>query len=184
MERGTGTGEVAGADGGDPPSVYVDGAHNVSAIDAFVKSVPETAEGNIFLFSAVKDKEYEEMIAHLCDSVPAEFYVVTLIDGERATDAELLGKLFEKYTDRPVVVIESVQKALELCPGASEKKDCVLSGITLSDRDGQGDGRADAKRKSRRKPEEKKLKGSRKSRSWKQQQTERAADMWEVTGRC
>ena len=47
------------------PSVYVDGAHNVSAIDAFVKSVPETAEGNIFLFSAVKDKEYEEMIAHL-----------------------------------------------------------------------------------------------------------------------
>ena len=27
------------------PSVYVDGAHNVSAIDAFVKSVPETAEG-------------------------------------------------------------------------------------------------------------------------------------------
>ena len=95
------------------PSGYVDGAHNVSAIDAFVKSVPETAEGNIFLFSAVKDKEYEEMIAHLCDSVPAEFYVVTLIDGERATDAELLGKLFEKYTDRPVVVIESGQKALE-----------------------------------------------------------------------
>ena len=104
------------------PSVYVDGAHNVSAIDAFVKSVPETAEGNIFLFSAVKDKEYEEMIAHLCDSVPAEFYVVTLIDGERATDAELLGKLFEKYTDRPVIVIESVQKALEYVLEHQEKR--------------------------------------------------------------
>lgn len=94
----------------------------MSAIDAFVKSVPETAEGNIFLFSAVKDKEYEEMIAHLCDSVPAEFYVVTLIDGERATDAELLGKLFEKYTDRPVVVIESVQKALEYVLEHQEKR--------------------------------------------------------------
>ena len=104
------------------PSVYVDGAHNVSAIDAFVKSVPETAEGNIFLFSAVKDKEYEEMIAQLCDSVPAEFYVVTLIDGERATDAELLGKLFEKYTDRPVIVIESVQKALEYVLEHQEKR--------------------------------------------------------------
>lgn len=80
--------------------------------------------------------------------------MVTLIDGERATDAELLGKLFEKYTDRPVVVIESVQKALEYVL-EHQKKDCVLSGITLSDRDGQGDGRADAKRKSRRKPEEK-----------------------------
>ena len=99
------------------PSVYVDGAHNVSAIDAFVKSVPETAEGNIFLFSAVKDKEYEEMIAHLCDSVPAEFYVVTLIEG-----SVQLGKLFEKYTDRPVVVIESVQKALEYVLEHQEKR--------------------------------------------------------------
>ena len=64
------------------------------------------------------------------------------------------------------------------------KKGLCIVWDHLSDRDGQGDGRADAKRKSRRKPEEKKLKGSRKSRSWKQQQTERAADMWEVTGRC
>ena len=62
------------------------------------------------------------MIAHLCDSVPAEFYVVTLIDGERATDAELLGKLFEKYTDRPVVIIESVQKALEYVLEHQEKR--------------------------------------------------------------
>ena len=69
------------------------------------------------------------------------------------------------------------------------KKGCVLSGITLSDRDGQGDGRADAKRKADESRRRKKLKGSRKSRSWKQQQTERAADRKssrhvEVTGRC
>ena len=40
------------------PKVYVDGAHNVSAIQAFARSVPKNPDGNIILFSAVKDKEY------------------------------------------------------------------------------------------------------------------------------
>ncbi len=98
--------------------------------------------------------------------------------GERATDAELLGKLFEKYTDRPVVVIESVQKALEYVLEHQEKKRTVycLGSLYLT---GMVKETIERMRKEkRRKPEEKKLKGSRKSRSWKQQQTERAADMW------
>ena len=95
------------------PEIYVDGAHNVSAIQAFAESVSKDTQENIILFSAVKDKEYEEMIQYLCEHVKSEGYVVTLIDGSRATDAHLLGKLFEKYTDRPVVVIESVKEAFQ-----------------------------------------------------------------------
>lgn len=95
------------------PKVYVDGAHNVSAIEAFVKSVPENPDGTIILFSAVKDKEYEEMISCLCNNVDAEEYVVTLIDGSRATDAHILGDMFRKYTERPVTVIESVKEAMQ-----------------------------------------------------------------------
>lgn len=76
------------------PKVYVDGAHNVSAIQAFARSVPKNPDGNIILFSAVKDKEYEEMISYLCKHADAEEYVVTLIDGDRATDAHILGELF------------------------------------------------------------------------------------------
>lgn len=95
------------------PDVYVDGAHNVSAIQAFVKSVPYNPKGNLILFSAVKDKEYEEMISILCREMDAQEYVVTLIDGERATDADILGDLFRKYTDRPVTVIESVADAFQ-----------------------------------------------------------------------
>lgn len=95
------------------PEIYVDGAHNVSAIQAFAESVSKDTQENIILFSAVKDKEYEEMIQYLCEHVKSEGYVVTLIDGSRATEAHLLGKLFEKYTDRPVVVIESVKEAFQ-----------------------------------------------------------------------
>src|SRR5699024_5047241 len=54
------------------PDVYIDGAHNVSAIEAFAASVPEDGKGNLILFSAVDDKDYEKMIDLLCRKVPAE----------------------------------------------------------------------------------------------------------------
>ena len=62
---------------------------------------------------AVKDKEYEEMISYLCKHADAEEYVVTLIDGDRATDEHILGELFRKYTEQPVTVIESVKEAMQ-----------------------------------------------------------------------
>ena len=94
------------------PGVYIDGAHNISAVEAFASSVPQSEKGNIILFSAVRDKEYEAMIECLCRRVQADFYVVTLISDRRAAEAGTLGKLFEKYTDRPVIVIESAEEAL------------------------------------------------------------------------
>ncbi len=58
------------------------------------KKCSEEPDGNIILFSAVKIKEYEEMISYLCKHADAEEYVVTLTDGDRATDAHYSGELF------------------------------------------------------------------------------------------
>ena len=66
----------------------------------------------MILFSAVKDKDYEDMISCLCRNVQADFYVVTLIADRRAAQAEELGRLFERYTDKPVIVTENVKDAL------------------------------------------------------------------------
>lgn len=93
------------------PEVYVDGAHNISAVEAFAASVSSDEKGRAILFSAVKDKEYEDMIACLCRKVPADFYVVTMIENSRGARAEELGKLFERYTDRPVKVTADVREA-------------------------------------------------------------------------
>lgn len=93
------------------PHVYVDGAHNISAVEAFAQSVPESAEGNIILFSAVRDKEYTEMIACLCRNVQADLYVVAQIGDDRGAGASALGKVFEEHTDKPVIVRESVKDA-------------------------------------------------------------------------
>ena len=93
------------------PEVYVDGAHNISAVEAFVRSVPQDETENVILFSAVADKEYEKMAAVLCRDLQAGIYVVAHIDDPRGTAAGQLGECFRKYTDKPVVVKDSVRDA-------------------------------------------------------------------------
>ncbi len=93
------------------PEVYIDGAHNISAVQAFCDSLPRDERKNMILFSAVRDKEYEEMISCLCRNADADLYVVTQISGSRAAEVRELGRLFEKYTDRPVLTIESAGDA-------------------------------------------------------------------------
>lgn len=95
------------------PGVYVDGAHNISAVENFVRSVPDKEEGNIILFSAVRDKEYEEMIACLCRNLKTDFYVLIPIEDERAAPMEELQHIFRKYTDKPVFIRESLEEALQ-----------------------------------------------------------------------
>ena len=95
------------------PDVYVDGAHNVSAVEAFARSVLPDERGRAILFSAVKDKDYAEMISRLCRDVQADFYVVTMIENSRGARAEELGRLFERYTDKPVIVTVDVKEAFD-----------------------------------------------------------------------
>ena len=94
------------------PDVYVDGAHNISAAEGFVESIPKDGRGNLIVFSAVKDKEYEKMAAILCERSGADLYVVTHIEDQRGLEADELGNIFRKYTDCPVIVKESVKDAL------------------------------------------------------------------------
>ena len=95
------------------PGVYIDGAHNISAIEAFVESVPQDDTGNIVLFSAVQDKDYEKMAECLCRSRVAALYVITHIDDSRGAAAQSLSDIFRKYTEQPVIVKESVKEAIE-----------------------------------------------------------------------
>lgn len=95
------------------PDVYVDGAHNVSAVESFVRSVQTQGEDNIILFSVVHDKNYEEMISCLCRELNTDFYVLTKIENERGASLEELQHIFKKYTDRPVVIMESAGEALQ-----------------------------------------------------------------------
>ena len=94
------------------PDFYIDGAHNTSAVEAFAKSVSEAEKERIILFSAVQEKNYTEMIHILCKEVPADFYVVTAIENIRAVQPEILKEIFQKYTDKPVIMQKDIKQAV------------------------------------------------------------------------
>lgn len=94
------------------PDVYVDGAHNISAVERFIQSIRRD-EHHLIVFSAVEDKDYEEMIACLCGNLNTDFYMVTVIEDGRAAQMEDLQQTFRKYTDKPVLARESLREALQ-----------------------------------------------------------------------
>lgn len=95
------------------PDIYIDGAHNISAVERFAESVKRnpSGQGTILLFSAVQDKDYEQMIAYLCRQVDAELYMVTQIQDKRAEDRGTLTEMFRRFTDRPVLEMETLADA-------------------------------------------------------------------------
>lgn len=113
------------------PDVFIDGAHNLGAVTAFVESVCilDHISGTessgckmppVILFSAVADKEYDKMIAYLCRHLPAKAYVVTEVEDARRVPAGELEKIFKKYTSRKVVAKPDLEQAWE---AAMEMKD-------------------------------------------------------------
>jgi len=96
------------------PGIIVDGAHNMGAVEAFVESVKaqEESKKTVILFSAVKEKSYEDMIAYLCSNIKADTYVVTTIDNDRGVKAEELLAVFHKYTKSRVLSENNAEAAL------------------------------------------------------------------------
>ena len=76
-------------------NIIIDGAHNISAIEALTESVINKFENKKIkiVYSALFDKEYDKMINHL-SKIANKFYFTTLKD-LRATDP----LLFSKYTN-------------------------------------------------------------------------------------
>lgn len=97
------------------PGIIVDGAHNMGAIEAFVESVQavKAKEKTVVLFSAVKEKSYEEMIRYLCTHMDADSYVIMTIDNDRGVKAAELASVFEKYTEKTVTAEHDVKAALK-----------------------------------------------------------------------
>ena len=99
MERGTFAGEVGRQNGRDSAGFLC-------------RRRSQCECGKDVLFSAVREKNYEEMIRILCQEKSVSEYVITLIEDKRAAQTEELKQIFQKYTDKPVVVKEELHQAL------------------------------------------------------------------------
>lgn len=96
------------------PGIYVDGAHNESAIEAFCKTVSTLYADKkiVLLFAVASDKQYNKMISTLCETLQYEKIIVTAIAGGRVTPPEQVAELFRGYTRTPVSVEPDNHKAL------------------------------------------------------------------------
>ncbi len=108
------------------PGVILDGAHNDSGVEEFVKTARKFDKDTkvTILFSCVKEKDYEGMIRTVCEGISFESVIVTEVESERRVSAETLEKLFRKYTDKPVEAVSAVQEAFERA--LSKKGDGIL----------------------------------------------------------
>lgn len=82
------------------PDVFLDGAHNLAGVTAFVaaadKLCSQDAERPILLFSMVKEKDYEHAIQCLAQSVNWGAVLVATIPNQRGIPAEELQQIFSR----------------------------------------------------------------------------------------
>lgn len=97
------------------PGIYVDGAHNEPAIQAFCDTITRMYRDKkiILLFAVAADKRYNEMIRILCEAVSYERIIITTIDGERKTPVEQVREQFGQYTRCPILIEPDNYKALK-----------------------------------------------------------------------
>lgn len=97
------------------PGVILDGAHNDSGVEEFVKTARKFQKDTkvTVLFSCVKEKDYEGMIRTICENIDFESAVITEIESDRFVPASELARIFRTYTRKPVVEIPSIPAAFD-----------------------------------------------------------------------
>lgn len=112
--------------------IIVDGAHNGDGIRRFIDSVGEDgAESRILLFSAVKDKRYDEMIGLLCGSGLFDRYILACLGDERGLGLAEMRECFERHTECPLEEYGDVKSAYEAAAAYAKEGGKVYSAGSL-----------------------------------------------------
>lgn len=92
------------------PHIYIDGAHNEEAIEAFCKTLEELfhVEQKILLFAVSKDKNYETMIKRLCE-ISFEEIVVVRYDGDRAAEVAAVEDTFRRFSGSKITIYDDIR---------------------------------------------------------------------------
>lgn len=98
------------------PGIFVDGAHNVEAIDAYCRTMTALHKDSkkLLVFAAVKDKDYETMIMKLLRGLKFEKIIVTAVDNSRQAPVEEIAEIFRAYTDTNVTASKDIGDAMNL----------------------------------------------------------------------
>ncbi|MEI3411838.1 MAG: folylpolyglutamate synthase/dihydrofolate synthase family protein [Blautia sp.] len=103
------------------PGVIVDGAHNEDGVRRFVETAERFQDEYplTLLFSAVNDKDYQDMIHTICQKIRFRKVVTTEVGGYREVPSAELAEIFQKEGCKDVANSDSIQEAFYM---ASEAK--------------------------------------------------------------
>ncbi len=110
------------------PGIILDGAHNGSGIDEFIKTFNDVecrGKKNI-LFSVVQDKDYDYMIFVISNTEVSKVYI-TQLDTSRGLDVEQIKNDFEQNNCKAdIIVIEDARQAYDEAVAEKREEDMLF----------------------------------------------------------
>lgn len=112
---------------------YVDGAHNEDGIRAFLETVISDGwQGSRhLLFSVVKDKDYQSMIAGIAGSGLFDKVSFVQMQGGRALHTEEIVEIWKQYTGSVGTVYLSVEQAVRALLSGRDSKERIYAAGSL-----------------------------------------------------
>lgn len=91
-------------------NVYVDGAHNEEAIEAFCKTVEMLFldKPKNLLFAVSKDKDYKHMINRL-SKLNFHNIIIVQYEGSRSADLDTVEETFKQYSNSRIITFENIK---------------------------------------------------------------------------
>lgn len=92
-------------------NIYIDGAHNEEAIEAFCKTLNILFKNKqkILLFAVSKDKDYEHMIKKLCEISFHEIIIVRY-EGSRAAELDAVEEAFRHFSGSKITTFDDIKE--------------------------------------------------------------------------
>ena len=103
--------------------IYVDGAHNLSGIEAFVDTIRCGFKDKrvCLIFAVADDKDYSAMIQRLCSLHNLERVIVTEIENGRRCHKETVVDIFRKNWNGSICDTYNIKEALQLGTSSVDK---------------------------------------------------------------
>ena len=109
------------------PGIYLDGAHNVDGIEAFLKTVRLTpCQGKkLLMFGVVSDKQYETMIQMIAGAGIFEQVAVTVLESDRSASLDKLKAIWRQYEELTCTFFGDAKEAYEYLTSVKDEEDIV-----------------------------------------------------------
>ena len=109
------------------PGIYLDGAHNVDGIEAFLKTaalIPCKGR-RLLMFGVVSDKQYETMIGMIAGAGLFEQAAVTVLESDRSASLDKLKEIWRQYKELACTFFEDANEAYNYLISIKKEEDIV-----------------------------------------------------------